>query len=49
MRQHSSGDAPDGGDEYVEVVVSMGGGTGVREERDVAMGVGFINIYSKLN
>ena len=27
----------------------MGGRTGAREERDVAMGVGFINIYSKLN
>ena len=42
MRQHSSGDAVDGGDKYVEVVVGMGGGTGAREERDVAMGVGFI-------
>ena len=27
----------------------MGCGTGAREERDVAMGVGFSNIYSKLN
>ena len=42
MRQHSLGDAVNGGDKYVEVVVGMGGGTGAREERDVAMGVGFI-------
>ena len=27
----------------------MGDGTGAREERDMAMGVGFIKIYSKLN
>ena len=27
----------------------MGGGTGAREERDVAMGVGILNIHSKLN
>jgi len=27
----------------------MGGKTGAREEGDVAMGTGFINIYSKLN
>ena len=49
MRQQSSGDAVDGGDKYVEVVVGMGGGTGAREERDVAMGVGILNIHSKLN
>jgi len=42
MRQHLSGGAADGGDEYVEVVVGMGGRTGTREERDVAMGVGFV-------
>jgi hypothetical protein len=49
MRQHSLVDTADSGDKYVEVVVGMGDGTGAREEWDVAMGVGFINIYSKLN
>ena len=42
MRQQLLGDAADGGDKYVEMVVGMGGGIGAQEERNVAMGVGFI-------
>ena len=49
MRQHFGGEAAHCGDDYVEVVAGMGGRTGAQEEGYVAMGAGFINIYSKLN